>query len=198
MSQKVASLAKRPLSVVLVSPFTDWLQLLRLNGQEVKEQVPGTHTRKNLKFWLCVCLKTCTLTRRHAHKQQHTQKTHTQKSSPIPCARVLLVISNYLCLLCFFSQPKNTTKGSEIIKKKKKKMLFLLRAPNLAKRGEKKKETKLKALFHKTTATTTHKKQILLSKRKSERCVQGGAGWGWGEHANNNNVIDTMKTNESL
>lgn len=35
--------------------LTDWLQLLRLNGQEVKErQVPGTHTRTNLKFWLCV------------------------------------------------------------------------------------------------------------------------------------------------
>lgn len=146
MSQKVASLAKRPLSVVLVSPFTDWLQLLRLNGQEVKEQVPGTHTRKNLKFWLCVCLKTCTLTRRHAHKQQHTQKTHTQKSSPIPCARVLLVISNYLCLLCFFSQPKNTTKGSEIIKKKKKNAISLKSAKS-GKEGRKKKRDKTEGLI---------------------------------------------------
>lgn len=28
--------------------LSDWLRLLRLDGQEVKEQVPGTHTRKNL------------------------------------------------------------------------------------------------------------------------------------------------------
>lgn len=140
MSREVASLAKRPLSVVLVSPFTDWLQLLRLNGQEVKEQVPGTHTRKNLKFWLCVCLKTCTLTRRHSH-EQHTQKTHTQKSSPIPCARVLLVISNYLCLLCFFfSQPQNTTKGSEIIKKKKD-AIFVKSAKSGKEGGEKRGKT---------------------------------------------------------
>lgn len=130
-----------------------------------------------------------TLTRTTHAKNTHSEKLPYSLRESFTCNLKLLVSP----LLFFFSQPQNTTKGSEIIKKKK--MLSLLRAPNLAKRGGKK-EAKLKALFHKTTATMTHEKQILLSKYKSERCVcRGGGG---GEHANNNNVIDTMKTNESL
>lgn len=65
-----------------VFALTDWLQVLRLNGQEVKEQVPGTHTRKNLKI-LIMCLS-----QKHAHSPTDT-RTHTQTethSEKLPCS----------------------------------------------------------------------------------------------------------------
>lgn len=115
---------------------------------------------------MCLSQNMHTHTHRHTH-EQHTQKTHTQKSSPIPCARVLLVISNYLCLLSLFHSLRTQRK---VLKSSfKKNDAILLRAPNLATN----KKTKLKALFHKTATTTTHKKQILLSKKN-----QKGVCWG--------------------
>lgn len=129
-----------------------------------------------------------TLTRTTHAKNTHSEKLPYSLRESFTCNLKLLVSP----LLFFFHSLRTQPKD---LKSLKKRMLSLLRAPNLAKRGGKK-EAKLKALFHKTTATMTHEKQILLSKYKSERCVcRGGGG---GEHANNNNVIDTMKTNESL
>lgn len=63
------------------------------------------------------------------------------------------------------------------------------------KRGEegKEKKTEPKAVFYKTTATTTRKKQILFGTIR-EVCA-GGRVEGRGGHANDNNLIDIMKTN---
>lgn len=145
--------------------LTDWLQLLRLNGQEVKQQqVPGTHTRKNLKFWLCVCLKTCTLTRTYTHTNNTRKNTLPYSLRESFTCNLKLFVSPQS-----FSQPQNTTKGSEILKKTTTttttKRCHSVKSAKPGKE-EKKNNTELKAFFfHKTPATTTHKKQILLSKK---------------------------------
>lgn len=136
----------------------------------------------------------------HTHSQTRTRTTHAKNthSEKLPyslresftCNLKLLVSP----LLFFFHSLRTQPKDLKSLKKKKD--AIFVKSAKSGKEGGGKKEAKLKALFHKTTATMTHEKQILLSKYKSERCVcRGGGG---GEHANNNNVIDTMKTNESL
>lgn len=139
-----------------------------------------------------------TLAHRHTHThEQRAQKTRTQKSSPIPCARVLLVISNYLCLLSLFhslrTQQKDL-KSFSFFKRKKKNGCHSVKSAKPGK--EERKATELKALIDKTTATRRIKSKYCYRRRRRRRRIRKVCAGG--EHTNDNNVIDTMKTNESL
>lgn len=173
--------------------LTDWLQLLRLDGQEVKEQqVPGTHTRKNLKFWLCVCLKTCIHRHTHTHVNITRNNTHSEKL-PYSLRESFYSYSQSICVSSVFSQPQKTTKGSEIFFFLFEKMPFCSEHQTWQRRGEKKCRQDWRPYFIKQQQQRRIQSKYCYWRRIRKVCVCGEGGRG--EH---NNMIDTMKTNESL
>lgn len=119
-------------SFCFVNALSDWLQLLRLDGQEVKEQVPGTHTRKNLTILISSLsqnMHTHAQTAAQEQPNRQTKKKIRKKICPVPCKSFFFffpVISNYLCLLSFFSQPRNNTATKDQKVFKVKHALFFL------------------------------------------------------------------------
>lgn len=104
--------------------YADWLRLLRLDGQEVKEQVPGTHTRKNLTILISSLSQNM-----HTHAQtavqeqpnrQNKNKKKRKKNCLVPCKSFFFPISsNYLCLLSFFTaSEQHNNKRSETVQSK--------------------------------------------------------------------------------
>lgn len=75
-------------SFCFVNALSDWLQLLRLDGQEVKEQVPGTHTRKNLTILISSLsqnMHTHAQTAAQEQPNRQTKKKIRKKICPVPC-----------------------------------------------------------------------------------------------------------------
>lgn len=99
-------------SFCFVNALSDWLQLLRLDGQEVKEQVPGTHTRKNLTILISSLSQNMhTHAQTAAQEQPNRQTKKKNQEKNLPCS--LQEFFFFSCNLKLFVSPQFFFTASE-------------------------------------------------------------------------------------